>query len=59
MMGMRWMDTRQLVAYNHMFINLQSYCLILLMCPDWYALYNPRVVDFPTALDAVYFPLSQ
>lgn len=21
MMGMRWMDTRQLVAYNHMFIN--------------------------------------
>ena len=50
------MDTRQLVAYNHMFINFQSCCLILLMCPDWYALYKPRVIDVPSALGAVTVP---
>lgn len=32
MMGMRWMDTRQLVAYNHMFINFNR--VVLYSCAD-------------------------
>jgi len=46
MMGMRWMDTRQLVAYNHMFINLQSCCLVMLRCPDW-CVVTSMLLTFP------------
>ena len=32
---------------------LQSCCLVMLMCPDWYALYNPHAVDMPSAVGAM------